>query len=275
MDIETKLFNGVITEVKQIERNGVEIGIIAGYIATWDLDRGNEQFIKGAFAKSIQEHKDKKRQIRFKDHHGRTVGGYPIDQVKEDEKGLFGVAEVNLEVQQGRELHSLARQGVIVDKSIGFTAIEEDRGEDGRRLIKEAIVWEGSGVDEPMNEDANIVEVKGAIEKATTPEELKNLLLKIRTIPEELVESIVKCLTEKESLNYEDLKDCSDRELEEKLKTGICFSGKSAKVIIATLKAAGLRDEDGDHRDDGFDWGSVVAELKKTKQLLEGKSNDT
>lgn len=364
MNIETKIFNGRITDVKQIERNGVKIGTISGYIATWDLDRGNEQFVKGAFAKSLAEHKKKNRQIRFKDHHGRTIGGYPINQVKEDDIGLFGIAEVNLEVQQGRELHSLARQGVIVDKSIGFTALEEDTAEDGRRLIKEAIVWEGSGVDEPMNEKANIIEVKSAIKNANTKEELKKALLNIKELPEDITNYLLEFFDEKlnsltfeeikpfenehacrlkepgqfirfrrinnagevnnkridhiigfkkgggseiQSIRYpksiweasdarshcgsrdgkfeaakkemiiaiDDLKSLTERELEGRLTKGGAFSSKTSKVIIATLKAAGLRDEDnGDHRDDELDWSDVVADLKQTKQLLEGKTND-
>jgi len=161
-NIETKMFGGKITEVKQVDRNGVPVGLLSGYIATWDLDRGNDQFLKGAFLESIAEHKKKKRQIRFKDHHGRTVGGFPIEEVKEDDRGLFGIAEVNLDVQQGRELFSLAKQEVITDFSIGFSAVEFEFDKDIRKIPK-AIVWEGSAVDEPMNENANIIEVKAVV----------------------------------------------------------------------------------------------------------------
>jgi HK97 family phage prohead protease len=274
MDIETKQFNGKVIEVKEESRNGVKVGLISGYIATWDLDRWDDQFVKGAFLESIAEHKGKKRQIRFKDHHRRTVGGYPIEGVKEDERGLFGTAEVNLEVQQGFEAFSLAKQGVLVDKSIGFSAIDWEIKDD-IRIIHKAIVWEGSIVDEPMNEKANIVEVKSAIEKAASPEELKKALMQDRYIPRELVESIVKCFHLKDFCNYEDLKDFSDRELEEKLKDGIKFSDKNAKVIIATLKAAGLRDADkGNHRDDEQkDWEKIVTDLKTINQLIKENTN--
>ncbi len=272
MDIETKQFSGNIVETKEEVRNGVKVGLISGYIATWDIDRWNDQFVKGCFIDSIKEHKAKKRQIRFKDHHGRTVGGYPIEGVKEDERGLFGTAEVNLEVQQGREVFSLAKQGVLVDKSIGFSAIDWEIKDD-IRIISKAIVWEGSIVDEPMNEKANITEVKNAIQKASSPDELKKVLLKIREIPEEVIESIVECLTQKEFLNYEDLKNLSDRELEDKLDAGVSFSRKTAKVIIATLKAAGLRDADDDSLRDAVDWSDVVADLKAINRQMEEKAN--
>lgn len=168
VDMETKYHAGHITEVKQEDRNGVPVGIIKGYIATWDVDRGDmwgtkDQFMRGAFQKSLAEHRaNRQRQIRFKDHHGRTVGGFPIDGVFEDDVGLFGTAEVNLEVQQGKEAHSLARQGVLVDFSVGFSAID-DVTENGLRQIMEATIWEGSLVDEPMNQKAQVTEVKAVV----------------------------------------------------------------------------------------------------------------
>ena len=159
---EVKRFAGQVTETKVLTVNGVEVGEIAGYIAAWTVDRGYvpDRFVRGAFAESIAEHRRRgNRQVRFKDHHGRTVGGYPIETVIEDERGLFGKAQVNLEVQQGREAFSLARQGVLVDKSVGFIARDWTK-EEGIRVITRAELLEGSIVDEPMNVDARITEVK-------------------------------------------------------------------------------------------------------------------
>lgn len=163
MSIETKRIGGHILEIKQEERNGQLVGIIAGYIATWDIDRGawgvKDQFVRGAFADSIRELQVKNRQIRLKDQHGRVVGGFPINSVHEDETGLFAIGEINLQVQQGAEMMALLRQGVLEDFSIGFTAVEESENE-GLRKITKAIIWEGSVVDEPMNPFAKITDVK-------------------------------------------------------------------------------------------------------------------
>jgi len=159
---QTKHLGGRILEVKEETRNGVQVGIIKGYIATWDVDRGDDRFVRGAFLKSLAEHREKRRQVRLKDHHGRTVGGFPIDTVIEDDTGLLGIGEINLEVQQGREAHSLARQGVLTDFSIGYSVVDSSR-DNNIRSIHEAIVWEGSIVDEPMNTRANITEVKSVV----------------------------------------------------------------------------------------------------------------
>jgi hypothetical protein len=54
------------------------------------------------------------------------------------------------------------KQGVLSDLSIGFTSLE-DSFENGIRVIRKAIIWEGSIVDEPMNPAARITEVKAAV----------------------------------------------------------------------------------------------------------------
>jgi len=161
-NVETKYGYGQSLEVKEEAVNGVPVGIVKGYIATWDLDRGLDRFTKGAFADSLIELRAKNRQIRFKDHHGRTIGGFPIDRVFEDDKGLFGVGQINLDVQQGREAFSLAKQGVLSDFSVGFSSVEFEMDDD-IRIIHKAIVWEGSLVDEPMNPAANVTEVKAVV----------------------------------------------------------------------------------------------------------------
>lgn len=167
MEMEKKVIGGKMIGFKQHEREGVSVGIIEGYGATWDLDRGDyyyrDQFAKGAFLESIQEHKDSdNRQIRYKYNHGELIGGIPIDTVREDDTGLYIEAEANLLIGgKGASVHSLARQKVIVDFSIGFSAIEYITDEDEKiRTITKARIWEISSVEEPMNPYAIVTGVK-------------------------------------------------------------------------------------------------------------------
>lgn len=166
--IETKCLGGHVLEHKQIDVNGVPVGVIEGYIATWEPDTGGkfgmpDRFIRGAFSKSLQEHRDRgNRQIRMKSMHGELIGGWPIETAREDQTGLFAVGHINLEKQEGREIFSLVRQGVVEDLSIGFSSIADSVNE-MIRDISEAIVWEGSPVDEPANQGAQITEIKAAV----------------------------------------------------------------------------------------------------------------
>lgn len=155
-------------EVKQGVVNGQQVGIVSGYLATWDADSGGifgvpDQFVRGAFANSLQEHRARgNRQIRLKDLHGRVIGGFPIETALEDDVGLFGVGHVNLQTQLGKEAFSLAKQGVLTDFSVGFTAVD-DKIDGGVRIISEAVLWEASIVDEPANMNARILEVKAVV----------------------------------------------------------------------------------------------------------------
>ncbi len=163
--LEVKTARSAVVEVKQATRNGVSVGTLAGYMSTWEPDTGGrfgvpDKFEPGAWLESLAEHRARgMRQVRLKDHHGRTIGGFPIETVREDERGLFGIAEVNLEMQEGREAFSLARQGVLTDFSVGYVALD-DKLEPGVRRISRAMLFESSIVDEPGNQGANITEVK-------------------------------------------------------------------------------------------------------------------
>jgi len=166
MSIERPVLNGEIVETKQVEINGVPIGIVRGHVATWRADNSNgifgvpDRIIRGAYIASLQEHKSRSdRQIRLKDNHTNIIGGFPIELAKEDNIGLFAEGHINLISQQGKEAYSLAQQRVLVDFSIGHI-VQEDKIENGERLISKARIIEASIVDEPKNQRAQITEVK-------------------------------------------------------------------------------------------------------------------
>ena len=165
-DLELKFAGGTIREASKTTRNGVPVGIVEGYIATWDVDKADpwgerDQFQRGAFSKSIAEHKARGTMPLVRDEHGRTVGGFQADSLREDDVGLFGVAEINLDVQQGAELYSLAKQQVKNHWSVGFHATQWSFNDaNDLRVIREAEIVEGSLVDIPRNDAAIVTEVK-------------------------------------------------------------------------------------------------------------------
>jgi HK97 family phage prohead protease len=167
---EHKILTFTMTEHKQDQVNGVDVGIIKGYLATWDVDRGKDRFVRGAFSDSIRQHTEKGRQIRMKAYHRKVIGGFPIDKVYEDQKGLYVEGHINLGVQTGQEVYMLAKQGVLSDMSIGYSA-DEVTYEDGIRIITKSTIWEGSIVDEPMNTEAEITEVKAINTRDILPKE--------------------------------------------------------------------------------------------------------
>ena len=154
----------------EVKQDGVPVGVIEGYLATWDVDRGKDQFVKGAFEMSLSRYRNEARPIRMKGFHKKIIGKFPIENVYEDDKGLHVRGEINLEVQEGREIYALAKQGALSDMSIGYSVVDVEI-ENGIRKIKEAEIWEGSIVDEPMNPRAQINEVKAVNSLNNLPKE--------------------------------------------------------------------------------------------------------
>lgn len=144
------------------------VGVIKGYAATFDLDRGGDVIAKGAFDKTLADHVKRKRQIRMLWQHNshELIGGYPPEKAYIDSNGLFVEGEINLETQRGREAYALAKQGVLCDFSIGYMVNDSEyQMQKGIqvRLIKELELFEVSPVGEPMNPKAQITDVKSAV----------------------------------------------------------------------------------------------------------------
>ena len=163
MNLEHKVFNFDLQETKQIERDGVNIGIIRGFLATYgNVDRVGDMIIPGAFSKSIERHKKDNRSIRMFYNHNRKnlpLGGFPIHLVEDRPKGLFVEGEIVLDTSMGADVYALVKAKHLSDMSIGFT-IDDAEMSDDVRVLKELELWEGSIVDEPANAEAKITEVK-------------------------------------------------------------------------------------------------------------------
>lgn len=152
-------------EVKEVEKDGIRYGIIAGYASTYDIDRVGDRVVPGAFKKTIDNFISKNRKIRMFYQHDEDelIGGFDPVLMREDDKGLFVVGEINLGVRRGLEAYNLAKQGVLTDMSIGYSVIDFGMVK-GIRELKEIELWEISLVSEPANPSARIVQVKSGIE---------------------------------------------------------------------------------------------------------------
>ena len=173
-DRETKVFHFEVKEVKQITRNGVEVGIVEGLGSTFDLDRGDDIILPGAFTETLARHRETNRPVRMLFQHwtDNLIGGFPIDQVRETEKGLEIVGEINLlPGHKGEWAYSLAKQGVLTDFSIGFR-VKDEEFKDGIRIIKRLELFEISLVAEPMNPNAVVTAVKS--DKNTLTRQVKD-----------------------------------------------------------------------------------------------------
>jgi len=99
---ETKQFDFIIKEQHLDEVN--KTATIEGYGAIFgNVDMGNDMIIRGAFAKTL---KDKGNKVYFlADHKYDTDHVLGVATVEEDEVGLYGKFEINLETQKGQEAY--------------------------------------------------------------------------------------------------------------------------------------------------------------------------
>ena len=145
---------------KEMESEQEGVGIFSGYASVFNtVDRVNDEVQKGAFKKTIAESGGK---IKLQFNHKDTIG---IADISEDDTGLKVKAYVNLNVQRGREVMSLIKQGAIDRMSFAYEIKDSEKEtRQGKTVykLKELKVYEVSAVDFPANEAAEITAVKQA-----------------------------------------------------------------------------------------------------------------
>lgn len=151
-------------EVKSDE--GDPEGTIRGYGSIFDaVDSYGETTIKGCFKKSLVRWRKDKRPIPMLWNHSsqEPIGGWT--EFGEDEKGLFLVGSLNLEVRRAVETYSLIKRKEIGGLSIGYYEIKADPYDwegvvEGPRKLYELDLREVSPVTFPALREAQLDPVK-------------------------------------------------------------------------------------------------------------------
>jgi len=184
--MEYKSFPFQILETKSNFTGGKPYGIVKGYASTYgNVERCNDIILEVSFIDSIQDYKNKSRQVKVYHQHdvysSPPIGGIRPENIESDKTGLPVTIELNQDVQLGKEVYALLKQGVYSDMSIGYTVDPDgyEYNKDGIRLLKKLTLWEVSIVGEPANEMAKISEVKSRDKfKFFTITDLKNITSK-------------------------------------------------------------------------------------------------
>lgn len=130
-------------------------GSFEGYIAVWDtVDSYESQFMRGAFAKTINERAAK---IKVFFDHDELVG--KSVEIREDDHGVYVRGQLSLGVQKAQEVYEFLKDGTVDGLSFGFRTIKE-RFTNGVRQIAEIKLYEYGPVIFPANEAAMITDVR-------------------------------------------------------------------------------------------------------------------
>jgi uncharacterized protein len=150
-------------EVKAIEEDGT----FTGYGSVFgNVDSYNEVVAPGAFSESLAAWKTSGRlpPVLWQHRSGEPVG--PHLDMNEDTHGLFLKGQLLVDdVQRAKEARALMKAKAVNGLSIGFVTREDsfDRVT-GIRTLKKVDLWEVSIVTFPANPQAQIANVKSAID---------------------------------------------------------------------------------------------------------------
>lgn len=126
-------------------------GVISGYASLFDVvDYYGTATMPGAFLASIA-----KGEVKFLWQHKADKILGTILELREDAKGLFMRAQINLKTELGAEAKSLIETGAISGLSIGFNILESVM-EAGVQKITKADLWEISLVTFQALEEATV-----------------------------------------------------------------------------------------------------------------------
>lgn len=139
-------------EVKEVKDDGT----FEGYASVYkNVDLANEVVEPGAFKRTL-DHKENTITLLWQHDTKQPIG---IGVISDSDRGLKINGQLNLDVEKGREAHSLLKQKAIKGLSIGYDVVK-DKWDKGVRYLKELKLWEVSVVTFPCNQLASVTSVK-------------------------------------------------------------------------------------------------------------------
>jgi uncharacterized protein len=198
-----------------------------------NVDLGGDIVVKGAFNRSLKQHKQSGGlPSMFWMHDPTRVAGKWLD-MSEDDNGLR-VKGVLADTPLGNEIHTLLKMDAVRGLSIGYRTLDQDFDKAGNRLIKEAELWEVSVVSLPMNPLAQVAHVKSRLsaygEYVPTAKEFERVLRDVGCS-----RSVAKTILSK-MFSMDDLRDADDPEAKELEEAATALMQLASGPYIAALR---------------------------------------
>ncbi len=133
-------------------------GRFEGYASLFGVrDAGGDVVLRGAFARSLKRRGAGAVKMLYQHQAAEPLGVW--SEIYEDAAGLFVRGRIITDVNRGREVLSLMREGALDGLSIGFKTVRARGTRGGGRQILEADLWEVSVVTFPMLMGARVQRV--------------------------------------------------------------------------------------------------------------------
>ncbi len=140
-------------------------GTFSGYASVFHhVDQGRDIVVKGAFARSLKNRGAAGIKLLWQHNPQQPIG--VIDEIKEDNHGLFIRGRLLFDLAQAREAYALLQAKAVDGLSIGYNTILSDRDNNtGIRRLLDVDLWEISIVTFPMQAAARIVDYKTSLDR--------------------------------------------------------------------------------------------------------------
>lgn len=137
-------------------------GYFAGYASVFGrIDKGRDIVVKGAFARSIAERGPRGIKVLWQHDPREPIG--VLEEIREDDYGLFVRARLLHDVRRASEARALLQAAAVDGLSIGYKTVAADTDDrTGVRQLRDVDLWEVSLVTFPMQEAARVVQFKSA-----------------------------------------------------------------------------------------------------------------
>jgi uncharacterized protein len=137
-------------DLKSVEADGT----FEGYASLFHReDLGRDVVAPGAFQNSLAKRGAAGIKMLFQHDPNEPIGVW--DTLREDARGLYAAGRIMAQVERGREVLALMREGAIDGLSIGFRTVKARRdARSGVRRLMEIDLWEISVVTFPMQPEA-------------------------------------------------------------------------------------------------------------------------
>jgi hypothetical protein len=186
-----------------------EEGKFTGYGSVFEvIDLDREVIARGAFTKTLNEWRRRKRLPPVLWQHNTREPLGPYTDMVEDDKGLKVEGQLLIhDIQKAREARALMRAKAVDGLSIGFMTKKWKPDEERRvRVIEEVELLEVSIVTMPANPKATVMDAKGnqsitveQIETLTTMKEFEEILREAGFSRAAATAFVAKCINQSES----------------------------------------------------------------------------
>jgi len=154
-------FKNIDLSVKDIDTAGRRVKIMLARFNNVDSD--GDIITRGAFSKSIQERGPESqinRKIKFLRYHDFEHQIGVFKQLEESADGLIAYGDLGRSTK-GNDAFLDYQDGIITEHSVGYQEINDkiEIRQDGIKMLKEVILWEGSAVTFGANSETPLFSV--------------------------------------------------------------------------------------------------------------------